>query len=148
MIRPDDMTLVQPLDEAKLLRIIPKNAIEAIVETLQASDDPIRDATTIRDFLFEVIQQKGTKRVTAEFKDVWDILGEDPIWALNELVEGFIPNTIQKVAAWLGVIGLVCNLLASDPEQKITVNNIFIIQSQTSMETYVQQISGRYGNEI
>src|SRR3569623_1982087 len=107
MIRPDDMTQVQSLEEAKLLRIIPKNAKEAKVETLQASDDPIRDATAIRDFLLEVIPQKGTKRVTAEFKAVWYIQGEDPNRALKELVEGFNPNTIQNVAAWHGDKGLL-----------------------------------------
>lgn len=143
MIKPDDMTQAQSLDEVKLFGIIPKDAIESIVEMIQASDDPIRNAQAIRDFLLEAIPQKGTKPVTAELKLVWDIHADERNGALKEFIEGFKPNTIQKVAAWLGVIVVLCKLLSTEPEHRITVNNVFIIQSQTSMESYVQQISGR-----
>lgn len=141
MLQVNDISHAQSLEEVNLFNSISKETIEEIVALIQGAEDPIKEAKEAYYFLTSRASKNKTTTVGTSIEFQWSIEGKSKNSPLENLINNFKPNSIEKIAAWLAVITISIQLLSKEPTTEITINNEFISKSQQSLEIHINQLN-------
>ncbi|MGZ8173171.1 MULTISPECIES: hypothetical protein [Methylobacter] len=93
----------------------------AIVEAIENSSDKLREALSIQAIIQDACQSGDLNKASKLQK--------------YEKLSAWIPDTPEKLAAYIGIITIIIHMLTTEPEKKIEVNTVFI----TNVYTYINE---------
>ncbi len=117
-----------------------------VVQFVNEQDSPLEAAKILHAYLMNEYQILGGKLVIADFTFPIEWTQEEPAKQsikdviINEFTNNFIPNSIERVAAYVAIIGFILHIMSSNPTTKVEINNYFHQKVQENYQINIQNI--------